>query len=276
MVMRKNIQEALDYIKNRTTERPGIGIILGSGLGPFAEELQHKTIIPTADIPHYPPSTVEGHAGKLVFGKVEGVKVLALQGRIHAYEGYSLKQVTFPVQLMANLGVQHLIVTNAAGGLNPNFRPGDLMIIVDHINLMFDNPLIGPNDPELGPRFPDMSEPYNRRLIELAEKTALDLGIKVQKGVLIASKGPSYETAAEVRMFQRLGGDAATMSTVPEVIVAVYRGLKVLGISCITNLATGLSATKLSHEEVTEVAELVKGKFSSLVKEIILRMNQTE
>lgn len=272
MVMRKNIQEALDYIKNRTTERPGIGIILGSGLGPFAEELQHKTIIPTADIPHYPPSTVEGHAGKLVFGKVEGVKVLALQGRIHAYEGYSLKQVTFPVQLMANLGVQHLIVTNAAGGLNPNFRPGDLMIIVDHINLMFDNPLIGPNDPELGPRFPDMSEPYNRRLIELAEKTALDLGIKVQKGVLIASKGPSYETAAEVRMFQRLGGDAATMSTVPEVIVANHQSMEVLGISVITDECFPEALEPVDVEEIIRVAGRTEPKLTLIMREVVKRL----
>jgi purine-nucleoside phosphorylase len=266
------LKKAVDFIRSKTEEIPKVGIILGSGLGSFAEELKNKTVIATSTIPHYPVSTVEGHAGKLVFGELDRVKVLALQGRVHAYEGYSLAQVTFPVHLIAELGVRNLIVTNAAGGLNPNFRPGDLMLIVDHINLMFDNPLFGKNEPKLGPRFPDMTQPYDFQLIELAEKAALELGLRLQKGVLVGSKGPSYESAAEVRMFQRLGGDAATMSTVPEVIAAVYRGIRVLGISCITNLATGLSGTKLSHDEVTEVADKVKEKFSRLIKKIILEM----
>lgn len=266
------LKEALAFIRSITEDRPKIGIILGTGLGPFAEELKNRTIIETSTIPHYPVSMVEGHAGKLIFGEIVEEKILALQGRVHAYEGYTLKKVTFPVHLMAELGVRKLIVTNAAGALNPNLKPGDLMVTVDHINFMFENPLTGPNNPHLGPRFPDMSEPYNSQLIKLAEKTALDLGLKLQKGILVAIKGPSYETAAEVRMLQRLGGDAATMSTVPEVITAVYRGIKVLGISCITNLATGLSSNKLSHEEVTEVASKVKGKFSKLIKEIISRI----
>lgn len=269
---KSDLQEALAFIREHSTQRPKIGIILGSGLGPFAEEINDKTTVATATIPHYPVSTVAGHAGKWVFGEICGKQILAIQGRIHAYEGYSLKKVTFPIHLLAELGVEYLIVTNAAGGLNPNFAPGDLMLIVDHINWMFDNPLFGPNDRKLGPRFPDMSEPYNAALMRLAENTALELGIKVQRGVLVAAKGPSYESAAEIRMSQRLGGDAATMSTVPEVITAVYRGLKVLGISCITNLATGLSPHPLSHAEVTEVADKVKGRFSRLVKEIIAKI----
>jgi purine-nucleoside phosphorylase len=271
-MLNSQLKESLAFIRSKIQDRPKIGIILGSGLGPFAEELQNKKIVETSSIPHYPVSTVEGHAGKLVFGELEGTTILALQGRVHAYEGYALQQVTYPVHLMADLGIKNLIVTNAAGGLNPNFRPGDLMLIVDHINLMFDNPLIGANEERLGPRVPDMSQPYDFRLIELAEKTALELGLRLQKGVLVASKGPSYESAAEVRMSQRLGGDAATMSTVPEVIAAVSRGIRVLGISCITNLATGLSENRLSHDEVTEVAEKVKEKFSRLIKAIILKI----
>ncbi len=272
-MLKKQLQESLAFVGAKTQAAPKIGIILGSGLGPFADELQNQTVIETAVIPHYPRSTVEGHAGKLVFGEVSGKKILALQGRVHSYEGYPLQQVAYSVHLMAEIGVKTLIVTNAAGGINLHFKPGDLMLIVDHINLMFDNPLIGVNDDELGPRFPDMSEPYSKELIKLAEETALDLGIKLQKGVLAALKGPTYESAAEIRMMRFLGGDAGTMSTVPEVIAAVYRGMKVLGISCITNLATGMSDKKLSHDEVTEVAELVKGKFSQLIKAIIGRMD---
>jgi purine-nucleoside phosphorylase len=272
-MLKKQLQESLAFVRAKTQAAPKIGIILGSGLGPFADELQNKTVIETTAIPHYPRSTVEGHAGKLVFGEIAAKKILALQGRVHSYEGYPLQQVTYSVHLMAEIGVKNLIVTNAAGGINLHFKPGDLMLIVDHINLMFDNPLIGVNDDELGPRFPDMSEPYNRELIKLAEETALDLGIKLQKGVLAALKGPTYESAAEIRMMRFLGGDAGTMSTVPEVIAAVYRGMKILGISCITNLATGMSDKKLSHHEVTEVAELVKGKFSRLIKAIVGRMD---
>lgn len=266
------LKESVAFIRSKIEDRPNIGIILGSGLGPFAEEPKNRKIIETSSIPYYPVSTVEGHAGKLLFGELEGSRILALQGRVHAYEGYSVQEVTYPVHLMAELGIRYLIVTNAAGGINPSFKPGDLMLIVDHINLMFDNPLIGANEERLGPRFPDMSEPYDFQLIELAERAALDLGIRLQKGVLVASKGPSYESAAEVRMFQRLGGDAGTMSTVPDVITAVYRGMKVLGISCITNLATGLVDKKLSHDEVIQVTENVKDKFSRLLRAIIRKI----
>jgi purine-nucleoside phosphorylase len=273
-MLKEQLHESLAFIRTKTKAAPKLGIILGSGLGPFADELQNKTVVATATIPHYPRSTVEGHAGKFVFGEVASKKVLALQGRVHSYEGYSLQQVTYMVHLMAEIGVRNLIVTNAAGGINLHFKPGDLMLIVDHINMMFDNPLIGVNDDALGPRFPDMSEPYSRELIRIAEETASDLGIALRKGVLAALKGPTYESAAEIRMMRFLGGDAGTMSTVPEVIAAAYRGIKVLGISCITNLATGMSDKRLSHDEVTEVAELVKGKFSRLIKAIVGRMER--
>lgn len=273
-MLKAQLEEAVNFVRGRSRSRPAVGIILGSGLGHFAEGLQKAVAIPTAEVPHYPISTAPGHAGRLVFGWVAETPVLAVQGRVHAYEGYPLARVVFPVHLMAELGVGTLVVTNAAGGLNPNFRPGDLMVIVDHINLMFDNPLLGPNGRGLGPRFPDMCEPYSQPLIELAEATALELGVRLQKGVLAASKGPSYETAAEVRMLRSIGGDAATMSTVPEVIAAVYRGLRVLGISCITNLATGLSPTPLTHEEVTEVAARVRERFTALISAILARMSQ--
>lgn len=271
-MQKTQLQESLNFIRTKTAVTPHIGIILGSGLGPFADEIDQKAVIKTETIPHYPKSTVAGHAGKLVFGEISGKQILVLQGRVHSYEGYPLQQVTYSVHLMAELGIRQLIITNAAGGLNRNFVAGDLMIIEDHINLMFANPLFGPNDRRLGPRWPDMCEPYSHRLIQLAESAAQKLNIKMQKGVLAAMRGPMYETAAEIRMVQRFGGDAGTMSTVPEVITAVYRGIEVLGISCITNLATGLSDKKLSHDEVTEVADLVKGKFSKLIREIIQRL----
>lgn len=263
---------AREYIRAQTRASPKLAIILGSGLGPFADELENRTEVLTSDIPNYPVSTVSGHAGKWIFGDLAGKSILAQQGRVHSYEGYSLQQVTFPVHLMADLGIGTLIVTNAAGGHNRHYRPGDLMLITDHLNLMFDNPLIGPNDDSRGPRFPDMSQPYDSELMALAEEIALQSGIKLRKGVLTALKGPTYETAAEVRMIQRFGGDAGTMSTVPEVIAAAHRGLRVLGISCITNLGTGLSAERLSHDDVTHVAHRVRDKFTRLVREIVIKM----
>ncbi len=196
-MLKTQLNEAVRFIRSKTSVQPKLAIILGSGLGPFAEEVQDQTAISTSSIPNYPASTVEGHAGKWIFGDIEGKTILAMKGRVHSYEGYPLQKVTFPLQLMAQLGIEKLIVTNAAGGHNPRFSLGDLMLITDHINLMFDNPLIGPN--ELGPRFPDMCEPYNAELIALAERTALDLGIKLQKGVLAALKGPAYETASRPR-----------------------------------------------------------------------------
>jgi len=266
---KREIKEAKNFLEKQVPKLPSIGIILGSGLGNFAEELLDTIEIPTKDIPHYPVSTVSGHAGKWVFGRISGKYVLAMKGRVHFYEGYPMHRVVFPTHLMGEIGIRTLLVTNASGGVNPLFRPGDLMLIEDHINLFFANPLIGKQESEFGPRFQDMSHPYDTELMALAERVAAEEKIYLQKGVLVGSRGPTYETAAEIRMFQRLGGDAATMSTVPEVIAANHRGMRVLGISCITNLATGLSAQPLSHKEVTIVADQVKEKFHRLVKAIL-------
>jgi len=268
----QELQESLEYIRRHTAQQPRAGLILGSGLGDFAETLQGSERIPTADIPYYPRSTVEGHKGCLVFGKVGKTPVLAVQGRTHYYEGHSIERVAYVVRLMALLGIDKLLVTNAAGGVNPRFRPGDLMVIEDQINFLFANPLIGAVVPP-EPRFPDMFGVYHPPYVELIEQTALELKIPLRKGVLFVSSGPSYETAAEIKMIQRIGGDAVSMSTVPEVLVARARGIKVAGISCITNLATGLSSKPLSHEEVTEIANQVKSQFQKLVREVILRMN---
>ncbi len=263
------IKESEQWIRTKTSSKPGIGVILGSGLGDFADTLESKIEIATSEIPHFAKSTVEGHAGKLVFGNLSGKEVLAVKGRVHYYEGYTLDQVTYVVRLMYALGVRSLIVTNAAGGVNPVFTPGDLMIITSHINFFFANPLHGANDDALGPRFPDMESDYDRDYAALAEKCALKLGIRTQRGVYCAGSGPTYETRAEVRMFQKLGADAVGMSTVPEVIVAKHQNMRVLGISCITNLGTGISSTPLSHEEVTVTANRVKHSFQALLKEVI-------
>ncbi len=263
------LQTAQHFLEKRVKRFPEIAVILGSGLGNFADELTKTVEIPTKEIPNYPISTVSGHAGRWVFGEVSGKYILAMKGRVHFYEGYPMQQVVFPTHLMANLGIRTLLVTNASGGINPLFQPGDLMLIEDQINLFFTNPLMGREAASLGPRFPDMSQPYNRELMALALRVAQEEKIPLKKGVLIGSRGPTYETAAEIRMFQRFGGDAATMSTVPEVIAANQRGLRVLGISCITNMATGLSAQPLTHEEVTLVADQVQEKFHRLVKAIL-------
>ena len=291
------LTEARAYIVSRWPYAPKLAIILGSGLGTFADAIQKELVIPTQEIPHYPVSTVTGHAGHWIFSQIAGKKILALAGRVHAYEGYPISLVAFPVHLLAALGVSRLIVTNAAGGINPQFEPGDLMLIDDHINLMFANPLRGQHDKKMGSRsaphhleiteaesaplpkanrkaergrgWPDMIEPYSRELQEVAMNVARDLQIPLRRGVLVASKGPSYESAAEVQMFRCLGGDAATMSTVPEVIAAVSRGMQVLGISCITNLATGHSTRKLDHAEVTETANRISERFAVLIKEIV-------
>jgi purine-nucleoside phosphorylase len=267
----QQLEESLSYVSNQTQQKPQIGLILGSGLGNFADSLKGTDRIPTSKIPHYPASTVEGHKGYLVFGKVDNIPVLAVQGRSHIYEGYSADRVAYIVRLMALMGIDRLLVTNAAGGINPKFRPGDLMIIVDHINFLFRNPLRGKViPPEV--RWPDMHNNYDPELVELIEECSLDLQIPIRKGVLFVSPGPSYETAAEVRMIRYLRGDAASMSTVPEVLVARARGIHVGGVSCITNLATGMSDTPLTHSEVTEIANQANEKFQRLVREVILRM----
>ena len=266
--MNEKVKQAIDVIRTYTDLSPKAGIILGSGLGAFADTLDNKVKIPTEKIPFYPKSTVEGHQGFLVFGTHKGVPLLAVQGRTHYYEGYPIQDVTFVVRIMQALDIAVLMVTNAAGGINPRFVPGDLMLITDQVNFLFNNPLMGKQEYE-GPRFPDMSDAYSREFFEPIETIALERNVALRRGVLWVSSGPSYETAAEVKMIQKFGGDAASMSTVPEVTVAKQAGMKVVGISCITNYATGISSDKLSHAEVTETAELVKEKFLALVSGII-------
>ncbi|WP_163969916.1 purine-nucleoside phosphorylase [Oceanobacillus halotolerans] len=268
-MQRNEIVEATDKIKENITETPSIGLILGSGLGVLADKIENAVTIPYKTIPHFPESTVSGHKGQLVVGKLEGKQVIAMQGRFHFYEGYTMKQVTFPVRVMKALGIDSLIVTNAAGGINENFQPGDLMLITDHINNLGDNPLLGPNDDELGVRFPDMSHAYDRDYIEHAEKCASELNLSIQKGVYVANTGPVYETPAEVKMLRTFGGDAVGMSTVPEVIVANHAGLRVLGVSCISNMAAGILDQPLTHHEVIETTEKVKENFLKFIGKII-------
>lgn len=265
----QTVREAVATIRERTDHVPEIGLILGSGLGDLAEQIADATVISYGEIPHFPVSTVAGHAGRLVIGRLEGKTVVAMQGRFHYYEGYSMAQVAFPVYVMKFLGAKVLIVTNAAGGMNKAFQPGDLMLIVDHLNFTGDNPLIGPNDDELGPRFPDLSRAYDPELIALAEQKARDLGIRVQKGVYAGISGPNYLPPAELVMLRRLGGDAVGMSTIPEVIAAAHCGLRVLGISCITDMAIGEELEPLTHEQVVAVAERTKPKFTALVRAVV-------
>jgi purine-nucleoside phosphorylase len=233
--LRPMIDEAVSFIRTRTSMSPGVGVILGTGLGGLVKEIEVETVIDYTEIPHFPVSTVESHHGKLIFGRLSGTEVVAMQGRFHFYEGYTLKQVTFPVRVMKFLGVNTLLISNAAGGMNPLYKRGDIMIINDHINLIGDNPLIGPNDEELGPRFPDMSQPYDDMLVSIAEEVALDLRIRLQKGVFVAVAGPNFETKAEYRFLRGIGADAVGMSTVPENIVAIHMGMRVLGFSIVTD-----------------------------------------
>lgn len=274
MVDQIHINEALSALKPRLSVLPEVGLVLGSGLGPLAEELEDAVKIPYTDLPHFPKPTVEGHAGQFVSGLLHGVPVLAMHGRYHYYEGYSMEQVTLPVRVMHALGVKTVILTNAAGGLNESFKAGDLMLITDHINWMSNNPLIGPNDESFGPRFPDMTEVYNKEWRALAKAAAKDLDIPLKEGVYFGLTGPSYETPAEVRMIRLLGGDAVGMSTVPEAIVARHAGMKVLGISCITNAWSGVSDKPLSHEEVIETSNRAKEHFTQLIKTIVKRMGE--
>ncbi|MCP3738659.1 purine-nucleoside phosphorylase [Rossellomorea sp. BNER] len=267
------IGNAAKLLKNKYTGIPRIGLILGSGLGVLADEIENPVRVPYKEIPNFPVSTVAGHAGQLVFGQLSGVEVVAMQGRFHYYEGYGFDQVTFPVRVMKELGVETLIVTNAAGGVNENFKAGDLMIISDHINNMGGNPLIGPNDSRLGVRFPDMSTAYNKELRKLAKEIAEKISLSVQEGVYVGNTGPTYETPAEVRLARTLGGDAVGMSTVPEVIVARHAGIEVLGISCISNMAAGILDQPLTHDEVMETTEKVKADFLAYVKEIVKSIN---
>ncbi|TCU72760.1 purine-nucleoside phosphorylase [Tissierella praeacuta] len=265
----KKVKEAVDFIVSKTDYLPKIGLVLGSGLGSLADEIQNPIIIKYDEIPGFPKSTVEGHAGQLVIGELSNKIVVAMQGRFHFYEGYNLKDVTFPIRVMIQLGIESLIVTNAAGGVNTEFIPGDLMIINDHINFSGQNPLIGENLKEFGPRFVDMSKAYNREYIKIAKKTGEKLGLNLKDGVYMWFTGPTYETPAEVKLARNLGADAVGMSTVPEVIVANHQGIKVLGISCITNMAAGILDQPLNHEEVIETSMKVKDNFQKLLIEII-------
>ena len=263
------IKDTLDYIETYTDEfKPEIGIVLGSGLGDLADEYCEISI-PYSKIPNFAKSTVSGHKGNLVFATIGDRKVVMMQGRSHFYEGHSMQDITYPIKVMKALGVETVILTNAAGAVNKSFRPGDLMVITDHINFMGANPLVGPNDETFGTRFPDMSEVHNKNLIKMADAAGRLLKIDLKHGVYIASSGPSYETPAEIRMARFMGADAAGMSTVPEAIVANYCGMKVLGISCITNYASGVSYKKIDQKEVIENAEKVKAKFKELVKLLI-------
>jgi len=265
-------QEAAAYVQSQTDTEPQIGLILGSGLGALADEIISAAVIPYRDIPYFPESTVAGHAGELVIGELEGKQVIAMKGRFHYYEGHSMQQLAFPVWVMRTLGADILIATNAAGGVNRSFKPGDLMIIVDHINLMFSNPLIGPNDPDLGVRFPSMALAYPWDLVEVAQQAADSERIHVQRGVYIAVQGPCYTTRAESQIYRMLRGDAVGMSTVPEVIAATHAGMQTLGISCITDVAKDPKAGPrgiLTHEEVVAVANRTKPKFIKLMKAIL-------
>jgi purine-nucleoside phosphorylase len=265
------IQETAQFLKERMTAKPETAIILGSGLGRLTEEIEIENQISYADIPNFPVSTVEGHQGRLIFGKLGGKDIMAMEGRFHYYEGYSMKEVTFPVRVMYELGIKNLFVSNAAGGMNTQFSIGDLMIIEDQINALPENPLRGKNIPT-GPRFPSMHEPYCKEYISIVEQIAAENGIKVQKGVYLATQGPTYETPAEYRMFRIWGGDAVGMSTVPEVIVAVHCGMKVFGMSIITDLGGFAEAVKVTHEEVTAAANAAQPRMTLLMRELVKRI----
>ena len=266
--MYKKIQETAAWLRERMPNAPTTAIVLGTGLGQLAERIERILSIPYSEIPNFPVSTVEGHAGELIFGKLGGKDVMAMEGRFHYYEGWTMQQVTFPIRIMYELGIKTLFVSNAAGGTNHNFKIGDLMIITDHINYMPENPLHGPNIPT-GPRFPDMSEAYSKELIAKADEIAARHGIKVQHGVYLATQGPTYETPSEYRMFARWGADAVGMSTVPEVIVANHCGIKCFGMSIITDLGGMEVAVKITHEEVQRAAEAVQPLMATIMEEMI-------
>ena len=268
--MYSKIQETASWLRERMPAHPETAIILGTGLGRLSEEIEKEVTIPYKDIPNFPVSTVEGHEGKLIFGKLGGKDIMAMEGRFHYYEGYSMKEVTFPIRIMRELGVKTLFVSNAAGGTNPSFRIGDLMIIIDHINFMPENPLHGPNIPP-GPRFPDMSEAYDTELIELADRIAAEQCIKVKHGVYLATQGPTYETPSEYRMFARFGADAVGMSTVPEVIVAHHCGMRCFGISIITDLGVNGKIVKVTHENVQKAANEAQPRMAAIMREMISR-----
>jgi len=268
----EKIEEAANFIRSKVNITGSLGMVLGSGLGGFAEGLDNVTSIAYGDIPSFPVSSVSGHAGKLVVGSIGGEEVVVMQGRVHYYEGYSMKEVTFPVRVLAHLGIKTLLLTNAAGTVNEGFKPGDVMVISDHLNLTGDNPLMGPNDDRLGVRFPDMSEIYDREIGKTMQKVAGDTGFELCEGIYAGLSGPSYETPAEIRMLRVLGADAVGMSTVAEAIVAKHGGLRVFGLSVITNYAAGMSSTPLDHQEVKDTGEMVKERLTSFLKSLIAEL----
>jgi len=268
MTMTK-IFEASQYILSKITSKPKIGIVLGSGLGIYVDQIQNKIVIPYQDIPHFKRTSVEGHSGCLIVGEVHGVTVVALQGRLHAYEGHPMDEIVLPVRAMAALGIEILFLTNAAGGVNLDYHPGNLVAIEDHINLSGRNPLVGPNMAELGPRFPDMGNAYDKELRDIVRTIAKNHHVDIKSGVYCSVLGPTYETPAEIRMLRVLGADMVGMSTVPEVIAANHLGLRVAGVSCITNYAAGIKAEKLSHADVKKVAEKAMVGFATVLTETI-------
>lgn len=269
---REKRNEALSFIKEKTSFQPDVLVILGTGLGKLAEQMETETSIPYQDIPHFPVSTVESHSGRLRFGTLGGKNVVAMQGRFHFYENYSMQQIVFPVRIAHALGAKTLMVSNAAGGMNPLYRRGDIMLITDHINMLGDNPLVGPNDDELGVRFPDMSEPYSTRLNALAEEVALQNGIKMQQGVYLAVKGPNLETRAEYRFLRMVGADVVGMSTIPEVIAAVHMGMEVLGISAITDECFPDALHPVKMAEILEAANIAEPKLTKVIRKVLERL----
>ena len=265
-------EEATRFIRGHTDVRPSVGLVLGSGLGAFANELTERTDIPYANIPGWPHSTAVGHAGKLVIGKLGALDVAVMAGRAHLYEGYGMQQVSFGVRVLASIGARSMVFTNAAGGINLALERGGLVLISDHINLQGSNPLVGPNDESLGPRFPDMSDAYTRAYRDTAKQVASELCIPITEGVYAAMLGPSYETPAEIRFLRTIGADVVGMSTVPEVIVANHMGIKVLGISCVTNMAAGILPQKINHEEVLETGAMVRGTLVKFLKALLPRL----
>jgi len=268
----EKINQTIQYIKAKSPHTPKVGIVLGSGLGAFVDKIENKIILPYQDLPHFKKVSVKGHDGKLILGKINGVDVAAMQGRFHFYEGHSLEDVVFPIRVLAKLGIKVLTLTNAAGGVNLGYRPGELVVITDHINLTGHNPLIGPNDEEFGTRFPDMTHTYDENLINFLDQSARELKISIQKGVYAGVLGPSYETPSEIKMIRILGADVVGMSTVPEAIVANHLGLKICGISCVTNLGAGIINKKLNHDDIKDEALKVMNNFTELLNHFIAKL----
>ncbi len=274
--MYEKLGTAAEYIQKIHKTSPKIGIVLGSGLGSFVDSIENSKIIPYSDIPYFRDTTVEGHEGRVILGNIGGSEIVVLQGRLHAYEGLPMEEIVFPVRVLATLGIDQLILTNAAGGINTDYKPGDLVLIDDHINMMGKNPLIGPNIIELGPRFPDMTHAYDSSLKEVMETAAKSQNYNIKRGVYAGLLGPTYETPAEIKMLRAIGADMVGMSTVPESIAANHLGLKVLGISCITNMAAGIENAPLSHDEVKEQALKVMSTFVNLLNGTIVEMGKIE